>query len=105
MKYRVALRVLGAAALLGGAVAIAAPQQADPVMADVKEMGLLASAVPVTDVNRAMKFYTEGMGMIALDKGPMAAPRNAPQVSCRRPPHDFDEGARRHGADATQFVQ
>jgi predicted enzyme related to lactoylglutathione lyase len=65
MIHHKKLWVITAAALLSAGGADAQFPQKEMAPPSVKELTMMAAAVPVTDVARAVDFYTKGMGMAA----------------------------------------
>jgi predicted enzyme related to lactoylglutathione lyase len=81
MKYCKMLLTMGAAVLLcvtGAQAQQASKQQMAPP--PVKQLGMMAAAVPVSDVDRAVAFYTTGVGMTLAGSGspPGETPLNFP---------------------------
>ena len=66
------------AASLTAAHAQPAPPRTDAALPPVKTLGMMAAAIPCSDLDRSLAFYTKGLGMTSAGKVEMGSVTEAP---------------------------
>jgi len=80
MNLRRILLAAGAASILAvsGAQAQQAPARNDTMMPPVKALTMMAAAIPSSDLDKSIAFYTKGLGMTLAGRVEMATVIEAP---------------------------